>query len=297
MYEAVQRNRSLASGSNRINRKLRSGVNVAAHKDIRFCRLIRQFVGNRTAVWPKLDLGVFQQVSPYNSLPYAEDDACAGNGHRIILIIHWCKPMILVIYTSTFLEDHTHRLTVLSQNLFRTPAVMDSNLLFRCFQNLFSAGRHLITALQTEHGHFTIATARTHSRRIDSNISAAHNNHVASQVKFLFLSGFFQELYRRINTLCVLAGHIRFPAALTADGNIESFIPLFTKLCNGNVFTNLDTAFNLYTHCLYDVDFRLNQVLFQLIGRNTVSQHSAGFVTLLENRRLITFICQEICAG
>ncbi len=98
--------------------------------------------------------------------------------------------MVVVKDTDTLLKYHTHGPSVLRQDFLRSPAVVDGNLLLRRLQDLLSAGRHLVPALQAEHGYRTRTAAGAHSGRVDGHIAAANDYHITAQVEAFLLSRF-----------------------------------------------------------------------------------------------------------
>ena len=170
--------------------------------------------------------------------------------------------MIFIVHASTFFKYHRYRLSVLRQDFLRTPAVMNRDLLLGSLQNLLTACRHFIPALQAEHGDRPAATAGRRPCCVNSNVSAADHNHIPAKVKGFFRIRLPKKLNSRVNAFGILAGYPRFPAALAAHRNVKSFIPLLPKLGNGDILPHFHTAFDLHPHGPYHVNFRLDQVFF-----------------------------------
>ena len=60
-------------------------------------------------------------------------------------------------------------------------------------------------------------------------------------------------------------------ASLATDSHIEAFIALLSQLLYGDVFADLHTRANLHSDLAHDVDFGLDDVFIQFVGRYAVA--------------------------
>ena len=106
-----------------------------------------------------------------------------------------------------------------------------------------------------------------------------------------------QEVDRHGHALGVLAGDAGQAAALAADGNVEGLEALLAQLVQRDVAADLDAVAELGTHLADDVDLGLDDVLLELVAGDTVGEHAAGAVALLEHHGLVALLGQVKSAG
>ena len=98
---------------------------------------------------------------------------------------------------------------------------------------------------------------------------------------------FTQEIDGGGCTLQGLSWDARQFASLAADGHIEAFITLLAELLYGDVLADFHTSANLHTNLAHDVDFGLDDIFIQFIGRDAIAQHAARLFALLEHGRFV----------
>ena len=74
LHKAVDGHRSLVTGGDGIDGKARTGIDVAAHKDVGFGGLVGLGIGKGALTTAKLHLGASQQVAPHDGLADGHDD-------------------------------------------------------------------------------------------------------------------------------------------------------------------------------------------------------------------------------
>ena len=72
---------------------------------------------------------------------------------------------------------------------------------------------------------------------------------------------------------------------------------MFSEFVDGDVGADVHAAFNFDAEFAQYVDFSLDDVLFEFIGRNTVSEHSAGTRVLFKHGGLVSFRRKIVCTG
>src|SRR3712207_7500136 len=95
-------------------------------------------------------------------------------------------------------------MTILCQDLLWTPAGIQEHTILFCLGDLLGGGGHNLSCFQREHTYLALAAALCGAGHIDGHITAADDNDVPLNVKFLPDSDFSQEIHRSHNALCVL---------------------------------------------------------------------------------------------
>ena len=90
----------------------------------------------------------------------------------------------------------------------------------------------------------------------------------------------------------IVSRHSRSSSGAAADRNIECLVTLRAQFVQRDVLADLDAGLDLNAHLSHHVDLCLNDILLELVGRNTVAQHTACHLILLKNSRAIAFFCQ-----
>ena len=147
LHEAVQGLRSLLAGGNGVNRKLGTGEDVAAHKDVRLCRLVGEFVGNGIHTTEKFHLGVLEKVFQDNRLADGENHQIRLKGDGLRFVVLRGKLVLCVEYGSAFFEDDAAHL-VRAQDLLGTPAGIEHHAVFAGLCALLQRGGHNILCLK-----------------------------------------------------------------------------------------------------------------------------------------------------
>ena len=101
--------------------------------------------------------------------------------------------------------------------------------------------------------------------------------------------------YGNSGALCVIVFNAGTFAALTAYGDVKCLVALFFELIYGDVLADFNAALDLCTESLDYVDFGSDNILFELVARNTVCHHTAGNGIFFKYRRLITHLGEIIC--
>ena len=147
LHKAVQGLRSLLAGGNGVNGKLGTGEDVAAHKDVRFRRLVGEFVGNGIHTTEKFHLGVLEKVFQDNRLANRENHQVRLQGNGLGLVVRGGKLVLRVEHGSAFFEDDAAHL-VRAQDLLGTPAGIEHHAVFAGLCALLQRGRHNILCLK-----------------------------------------------------------------------------------------------------------------------------------------------------
>ena len=282
MHVAVHALAGLLAVRDRVDGKARAVRDVAAHKDAGLAGLEGQRIVLDRAVQVTLHICPFEKLSPLGGLADGLKDIRALDGDRAVVHKLGLKDMNLIKDGDALSEDDTRHLAVFCQDLLGTPAVHDRDA-FRDGLFHFVARRgHLALTLETEHGDFAVRDAGRHAGHIHGHVSAADDDDVALQTDRVILIGPRQEADAELDAFRVLTGHAGPAATLQADGQIEGLIALSLEVLDRDVFSDFHAAFELDAHLAKHVDLRLDDVLFQTEGRNSVHQHTAGTALLLK---------------
>ena len=288
-HRTMQRLCRIVSCRNRINDKLRTRQHIAANKDLRIIRLISQAVSHRIIAMMELHRPTFQQAAPVNALTDGEDNSVARNCLRFLFIVLRRETLGFRINDlRALLEDDTgHVICLIDQNLLGTPAVNHINTVFQRLLNLCICCRHRISLLQRNHGNLISFAALRITRTVNRNVATADNNNSAAHIRVTLGKGLLQIMDRNIRTDCIIMRNARTTAALAADGNIERLVTLLLQLGQCHIFAHFDAAFDFDTLFTDDIDFLLQHILLQLVGRDAVHHHAAGLFVFLKDGRMI----------
>ena len=288
----------LVTGGDGIDGKARTGIDVAAHKDVGFGGLVGLGIGKGTLAAAELHLGASQQVAPHNGLPDRHDDTIGIDAAQIVLVVLGRKTAFVVKDTRAALEGDTAHTTGLVQvNLLGAPATADVSAVLNGLATLLLAGGHLGLALQAEHLNMLRAQTAGVAGNVDGHVAAAHHNGAAGQGIDLAAVNLAKEVDGHGHVLGILARNAGKAAALAANGNVEGLKALLAQLVERHVATDLHAIAELGTHQANDLDLRLNDVLLQLKAGNTVGEHAARALVLLEYDGLVALLGQVESAG
>ena len=96
-----------------------------------------------------------------------------------------------------------------------------------------------------------------------------------------------QEVNGSGHALCALTRNARKASTLAAYCHIEGFVALCAQLVKGDVLAHFHACAYLYTYFTHYVDFRVDDLLVELVGRDTIAKHSARLRILLEHGRVV----------
>ena len=289
LNKSVNRNRCLFASRNRINRKFRACVNIAACKNVWLGSLVSHAVSNNAVSASKLDFCSSKHVAPNDALSNRKEHIFTLNGDCVVFIISRIKSASSVFYRNAFFEHDSFDFSVLSKNFFWPPAAVDFDSFFFGFVDFFHSCRHFFALLQAKLLDISSAASPCSTANINRNISATNNDSFSAHFVIVIISNSAKEINRSHNALGILARNSGFSTALTANRNVESFVSLLTELLNRNIFSNFNASFNLNAHFFHDIDFSLNDIFFEFETWNSVNKHTASNLVFLENSRAIAF--------
>ncbi len=96
-----------------------------------------------------------------------------------------------------------------------------------------------------------------------------------------------QEIDSRGRAGQCFAGNAGEPAALAADGHIEALVAVLAEAFDGHVLPYFDAGTDIHADLAHNVDFSLDNVFLQLVGRDSVAEHAARLFVLLEYSGLV----------
>ena len=298
LHKAMDGHGGLVTGGDGIDGKARTGIDVAAHKDVWLGGLIGLGIGKGTLAAAKLHLGASQQVAPHNGLANRHDYAVGIDTTQVVLVVLGRKTALVVKDTRAALEGDTAHTTGLVQvNLLGAPAAADVSAVLNGLATLLLAGGHLGLALQAEHLNVLGTQTAGVARDVDGHVAAAHHDGAAGQRVDLATVDLAQKVDGHGHVLGILARNTGKAAALAADGNIKGLKTLLAQLIERHIATDLHAIAELGTHQANDLDLGLDNVLLQLKAGNTVGEHAARTLVLLEHDGLIALLGQIKSAG
>ena len=123
----MERNCRVLARFDCVDCKLRSAVHVAAHEDVRLCRLIGERVRNGIVAVMELDFGAFEQIIPLDGLTDCKDDVLRFDGDRVVFVVFGIESLGFGIDDAQALLEHDRfdGAVFVFEDLFRTPTVVD----------------------------------------------------------------------------------------------------------------------------------------------------------------------------
>ena len=79
-------------------------------------------------------------------------------------------------------------------------------------------------------------------------------------------------------------------AALAADGDIERLVALLLELRYSDILAYLNAALDFGAELLNNIDFGGDNILFELVARYTVGEHTAGNRVLFKDGGLVAHL-------
>ena len=271
--------------------ELGSCEHIASDEDVGLCGLVCQAVCDRSVSAAELYLGALEQIAPLDGLADGEDDPVRGKLHGLGFIVERREAVVLVEDARTLLEDYAADLSVGSPDFLRAPAELDRHIVLAGLCDLGLGGGHDVLGLQAEHRDSGGSASLCDAGCVDCDVSASDDDNLLS-VLIAEVSGVgnLQEIDCGRGALCILSRDSRKASALASDCNVEGLVALLAQLCDCDVLSDLDSGLYLHAHFLHHFDFGVDDVLLELVGGNSVCQHSAGALVLLEDRGIVAHL-------
>ena len=298
LHKAMDGHRGLVAGGDSVDGKAGAGVDVAAHKDVWLGGLVGLGIGKGTLAAAELHLGASQQVAPHNGLADGHDHAVGIDAAQVVLVVLGRKTALVVKNTRAALEgDAAHTTGLVQVNFLGAPTAADVRAVLNGLATLLLAGGHLGLALQAEHLNVLGTQTAGVAGNVDGHVAAAHHNGAAGQGINLAAVNLAKEVDGHGHVLGILTRNAGKAAALAANGNVEGLEALRAQLVERHVSTDLHAIAELGAHQANDLDLGLDNVLLQFKAGNTVGEHAARALILLEYDGLVALLGQVESAG
>ena len=303
LHKAVDGHGGLVTSGDGVDGKLGTGVDIAAHEDVRLGGLIGLGVCHGALAATQLHLRAGEQVTPHDCLAYGEHHAVALERAGVVLIVDRRETTLVIEHGDTALESDAAHATVLAhEDLLGTPAMRDGHAVLGSLALLILASGHLGLGFQAEHLHALGTQTRRGARHVDGHVAAADDHGGAGKRRGLAtvrlsLGDLAQEVHSHGNALGVLTRNARTTAALAADCHVEGLEALRAQLVERHVAPDLHAVAELGAHGLDHVNLGLDHVLLQLVAGNTIGEHAARTRVLLEHHRVVSLLGQVEGAG
>ena len=283
----------LVAGGDGIDGKAGAGVDVAAHKDVGLGGLIGLGVGESALAAAKLHLGASQQVAPHDGLADGHDHAVGVDTAQVVLVVLGRKTALVVRDARAALKGNAAHTTGLVQvDLLGAPAAADVCAVLDGLATLLLAGGHLGLALQAEHLNVLGTQTAGIAGNVDGHVAAAHHDGATGQRVNLAAVDLAQKVDGHSHVLGILARNTGKAAALTANSHVEGLKALRAQLVERHIAADLHAVAELGAHQADDLDLGLNDILLQLKAGDTVGEHAARALVLLEHDGLVALLGQ-----
>ena len=221
------------------------------------------------------------------------------NRHRVVFIIGGREfSGRRVDRSETALQHEACNRAVFSDEHFlRAPARVHPDVFFLSFLDFLRGGGHRVTGFETEHGNLRGTEPSGGSRAVDRDVSAADDDGFTGKLRDRAAERVFKEMHGDVGAFRGFIRDAGETAALAADRDIEGLIALLLQFVNRDIPADLHAAADLGAERADHVDFRGDDVLLQLVRRNTVLHHAARFLVLFKDRRLVAAGRKIVGAG
>ena len=164
---------------------------------------------------------------------------------------------------------------------------------FRCLHFLHQA-RHLLPAAAIEHPHVPGAQPDRGAGAVHGGIAAADHHHFVAQRRRVPAGHALQKLDSRQGVFLALAAEPL--CTLRPDGHEHRVVPL-AQAGQGEVFTPPLAHTEPRAEPPDGVDLRIQRILRQPVGGDSVAQHAAGERVRVEQRAVMTVSCEIVSRG
>ena len=162
---------------NGINDKTRTGIYIAADKNIRLRRLVRLGISHSPFTTTQLHGLALKQIPPLDGLADGKHHVIGFNKDGVGFVIAWREVLVFVKHLRAALKRNATDTTVFRGFYCgRTPAVIDGNAVFTRLRDLFGKRRHLIGLLKAIHGHRIGTATHGYTSGVNGNVAAADDN-------------------------------------------------------------------------------------------------------------------------
>ena len=275
-----------------VDNEARTRVHVAADKDIGILCLIGELVRNGVVAMPEGDLRALEQLAPLDSLTDGEDNFVRLDLNSLTLIVYGRELLCLRVNCAHALLEHNapDLAALVDEDFLGTPRGIDFDVFLFRFGNFLAACGHFLARLEAEHTDLGSTETVSVSCAVDSDIAAADDNYAAVKCILAVLEAVAQILdrYMRAGRVVVLdSGTL---AALAADGDIERLVALLLELRYSDILAYLNAALDFGAELLNNIDFGGDNILFELVARYTVGEHTAGNRVLFKDGGLVAHL-------
>ena len=288
---------SLLACGNRVNRKLRPRIYIAARKHIRLSSLIGKPIRLYRPIAIANHAGIGQQISPIDRLPNGHQYCVRRYGDSFHVVKNRSKTVLFIKNRFTALKNNSGNTSIVRQQCRRAPSVVDKNTFCARFSDFVHTGRHFRLAFQAEHAHLRRMKAHCGTGNIDRYIPAADNNHISMQLNRLAQIHAPDKVNAGKHTLRIFSIQPKQPPGLCANGEVKRLKTLFPQLGNSHVPPNFHTCAELNAQFLEHIQFCLDNLFFQAERGDAKHQHTAGLILFFKYCNGIPIYRQIIRAG
>ena len=291
MHKAVQRDGRLLAGGDRVDGKARTGIDIAADKNVGLGRLIGQLVCLGGAL-PGRNQSADIQLAPVDLLADSTDDRFDLQGLKFAGADRLAAALLIRLAEGHLLYLQTADPAVPADDLDRRAQEAEPDTLVHGFLHFLRVGRHL--GLRAAIHNIGVFRPEAHRRAADVHCNVAGTDHraPAADLRLFAEVDLTQEVHAAEYALQLFAGNAERSRLLCTDGKAEALVAFLTQLLNGNIPADLNAASELHTHLADDVDLGIEHILLQTEVRNAECQHAAGHLVAVEHRDGVALLCQ-----
>ncbi len=162
-------------------------------------------------------------------------------------------------------------------------------------RNLLFGSRHVFPFTPVENRHFSAHPAAAPGY-VHRDIASADDGHPFSRIRGDSPLYFSQILRASFHARQILAGNAHGETLVSADRDKHRIV-VFLELLKRDVASDPGIGFDFHAHAYEKVDFLIENISGETIGRNPVTEHSAQLRKLLKDRGPISHQRQTVRRG
>ena len=220
-----------------------------------------------------------------------DDELAAGNRHG--------TPSPAVVRRSQFHFQAFHggNLAAFRYYSDRVGQSHDLDAFFFALHDLLVVGGHLVAAAAIDDERLLASGAKRGANGVHGHVAAADHRHPVTDVDPFSQVDLFEKFQARVDPFVIFALDSQHLALLGADSHEERLVSLLTQLPDGEVLADLHAGLELHAQVLDDLDFGLDDVPGQTVGRYAHREHAAENGKLFENRNSVALDGEKIGGG
>ena len=296
MHIAVDGDRGLLAGCDRVDGELRAGHNIAACEHVGLTGLIAELVDHDGAFAAELDAGTGGDTAEVDLLADGGDDRV-----KLQRLKFTGADGLAAAFCVSFAKLHDFDLhaadLAAAEYLDRSGEVHEPDALFLCLSDLVGCCGHFVSAASVDDGHVLRAETQRRARDIYRDVAAADDCDALTDADGLFKVNVTQKVNTGEHARKLLAGNTELCAPGRADAEVEGLVALCAQLRQRDVLADLNAGFELDAELTENVYLRIHDGLIETEAGDAESEHAAELVLFFKHGDRIALDCKVVRAA